>query len=40
MSLFFLFVCLVILTILLRLKRDLYDNFMAINRETRSGGAV
>jgi len=37
---FFLFVCLVILTILLPLKRDLYEHFVSINYETGVGGVA
>jgi len=39
-SLFALFLCLVIITILVRLKRDLYEHFFVINRETNAGGFV
>jgi len=30
----------VVSTIILRVKRDLYEHFLAINRETSAGGVV
>jgi len=40
-TLFFLFLCLAILTIILRLQRDLYKHFFwQFNRDTSAGGVV